>query len=207
MFPFAEEQAALCRDRLVIRSVKPMENKKRKKWNGYLAAGLFMTGLVVFFQRRPIAEVFTRKIDAGAADTDFASEILGYGIADREIFQTQIGEILKIAVVFLAQRTAGVGIVAARTGEVGIAIILRPAVRIKVLVDERSGRKGIGAPEVEGGLVGSRIPVATSDALEEGRYVESHPVETQPERVVVTGQRVADDAFVARIVHLSLIHI
>ena len=25
-----------------------MENKKRKKWNGYLAAGLFMTGLVVF---------------------------------------------------------------------------------------------------------------------------------------------------------------
>ncbi len=31
MFPFAEEQAALCRDRLVIRSVKPMENKKRKK--------------------------------------------------------------------------------------------------------------------------------------------------------------------------------
>ena len=48
MFPFAEEQAALCRDRLVIRSVKPMENKKRKKWNGYLAAGLFMTGLVVF---------------------------------------------------------------------------------------------------------------------------------------------------------------
>lgn len=30
MFPFAEEQAALCRDRLVIRSVKPMENKKRK---------------------------------------------------------------------------------------------------------------------------------------------------------------------------------
>ena len=48
MFPFAEEQAALCRDRLVIRSVKPMENKKRKKWNGYLAAGLFMTGLAVF---------------------------------------------------------------------------------------------------------------------------------------------------------------
>ena len=28
MFPFAEEQAALCRDRLVIRSVKPMENKE-----------------------------------------------------------------------------------------------------------------------------------------------------------------------------------
>ena len=25
-----------------------MENKKRKKWNGYLAAGLFMTGLAVF---------------------------------------------------------------------------------------------------------------------------------------------------------------
>lgn len=49
MFPFAEEQAALCRDRLVIRSVKPMENKKRKKWNGYLAAGLFMTGLAVFW--------------------------------------------------------------------------------------------------------------------------------------------------------------
>lgn len=48
MFPFAEEQAALCRDRLVIRSVKPMENKKRKKRNGYLAAGLFMTGLAVF---------------------------------------------------------------------------------------------------------------------------------------------------------------
>ena len=48
MFPFAEEQAALCRDRLVIRSVKPMENKKRKKGNGYLAAGLFMTGLAVF---------------------------------------------------------------------------------------------------------------------------------------------------------------
>ena len=48
MFPFAEEQAALCRDRLVIRSVKPMENKKRKKWNGYRAAGLFMTGLAVF---------------------------------------------------------------------------------------------------------------------------------------------------------------
>ena len=48
MFPFAEEQAALCRDRLVIRSVKPMENKKRKKWNGYLAAGLFMTSLAVF---------------------------------------------------------------------------------------------------------------------------------------------------------------
>ena len=48
MFPFAEEQAALCRDRLVIRSVKPMENKKRKKWNGYLAAGLFMTGRAVF---------------------------------------------------------------------------------------------------------------------------------------------------------------
>ena len=68
-------------------------------------------------------------------------------------------------------------------------------------MDERSGRKGIGTPEVEGGLVGSRIPVATSDALEEGRYVESHPVETQSERVVVTGQRVADDAFVARIVH------
>ena len=59
---------------------------------------LGIDGLVVFFQRRPIAEVFTRKIDAGAADTDFASEILGYGIADREIFQTQIGEILKIAV-------------------------------------------------------------------------------------------------------------
>lgn len=38
MFPFAEEQAALCRDRLVIRSVKPMENKKRKKWNGYLGS-------------------------------------------------------------------------------------------------------------------------------------------------------------------------
>ena len=40
MFPFAEEQAALGRDRLVIRSVKPMENKKRKKWrvlNGYQA--------------------------------------------------------------------------------------------------------------------------------------------------------------------------
>ena len=49
MFPFAEEQVALCRDRLVIRSVKPMENKKRKKWNGYLAAGLFMTGLAVFW--------------------------------------------------------------------------------------------------------------------------------------------------------------
>lgn len=25
-----------------------MEKNKRKKWNGYLAAGLFMTGLAVF---------------------------------------------------------------------------------------------------------------------------------------------------------------
>ena len=71
MFPFAEEQAALCRDRLVIRSVKPMENKKRKKWNGYLAAGLFMTGLAVFlgilgyFWNRQFRKGYFFKSDAG----------------------------------------------------------------------------------------------------------------------------------------------
>lgn len=34
---------------LVIRSVETYGKNKRKKWNGYLAAGLFMTGLAVFW--------------------------------------------------------------------------------------------------------------------------------------------------------------
>ena len=126
-------------------------------------------GLVVPFQRRPVAEVLAREIDAGAVDADLAREFLRHGVADREVFQPQVGEILDVAVVRFAQRAAGIGVVAARTGEVGVAVVLGPALRIEILVDERRGRECVGAPEVVGRLPGGRIPVAAPDALEKGR--------------------------------------
>ena len=82
-----------------------MENKKRKKWNGYLAAGMFMTGLAVFLgilgyfwtpystTAMSAAEKFTAPSMHHIFGTDnFGRDIFSRVIKDNDLFKLEDGK-------------------------------------------------------------------------------------------------------------------
>jgi len=62
--------------------------------------------LAVLFERRPVAEVLAREIDADLVDAGLLGEGRGDRVADGQVFQAQVADILQVTVVDLAQITS-----------------------------------------------------------------------------------------------------
>ena len=62
--------------------------------------------LGVLFERRPVAEVLAREIDADLVDAGLLGEGRGDRVADGQVFQAQVADILQVTVVDLAQITS-----------------------------------------------------------------------------------------------------
>jgi len=59
--------------------------------------------LGVLFERRPVAEVLAREIDADLVDAGLLGEGRGDRVADGQVLQAQVADILQVTVVDLAQ--------------------------------------------------------------------------------------------------------
>ena len=132
---------------------------------------------IVAFQFGPCEKVVPAEIDPDFLDPYLGGQRRGKRIAESQVFQTAVGEILQIPVVGLGERPRALCGIAAGLGVIGVGSVFRPHVRQERGRDERGVRPGIGTPEEH--VVGSRVDVLAADALEEHRKVEPVPGETR----------------------------
>ena len=83
---------------------------------------------------RPVLEVLTGEVDADLVDSDLPGSFLRNGISYSEVLESEIAEILKVAGVDLVElRTTVVCKISDRTREVGVRVLLAPALLQEVL--------------------------------------------------------------------------
>lgn len=146
--------------------------------------------LGVLLQRRPEEQVFARDVDAQFLDVGLAGDLLGQGVAQRDVFQAAVARFLQVAVVGGAQRAASAdGQRAAQSGPVCVGVVLRPAVGV---LPRQAVSVGAVVLSPEEPRLAGGIPVAFADALEEDREVDAVPVCAEVDAVVIARRGVAD---------------
>ena len=90
----------------------------------------------MLLQRRPVAEVLAREVDACLLDADFLRQRHGQRVAHGQVLQAQVADVLQVAVVHVAER-ARRGRVSHRSREVGVAVVFRPHFVQEVFLQER----------------------------------------------------------------------
>ena len=152
-------------------------------------------------------EVFARHVDLQPFDAQFLADVLGEGVIDRDVFQTDVRGVLQVVVVLPRQRTVvAVGGERHHARPVGILVHVRHAPVVGALVDLhypvtrlRLHQRVVGAVPLapEEARFGPRIPVALAHALPEHRKADAVPVQRHVDAVLVAGRLVADDLHVA----------
>ena len=155
--------------------------------------------LGVLLERRPVTQVLAREEDAHGIHIDLACPCFGQRITDGQVLETQVAQVLYIAVVHLAQG-AGRGRIGHGTGEVGVSVVLGPDIVQEILRQIGHIRIGIGAPET--GQVTGGIPLVLACALEKQGYINAAPACTARDAIIEAGQRITLCRPVSRIIHI-----
>ena len=154
----------------------------------------------VFEQGGPAGQVFPGEIDPHFLYPHLFGQFCRKGIAHGEVLQTKVPAVLQVAGIGPVQVTARYfRHVAAGTGEIGVRIVVVPAILQKILSQEALHRVREGAPEREAEASG--IPVMIARALEEGTEVKTEIVHREGGTIGKAWQAVAHNLAVAGIVH------
>ena len=107
------------------------------------------------------------------------------GIAESEVLQTAVSDILEISVIYRTQSTVFLhGYISARTREIRIRIFLRPHLVHEICRNECSIRSRIRTPEKF--RLRIRIPIHVSYTLQEDGEVESEPACAKIDTILVS---------------------